>query len=148
MGATGSLLGDLAHAVGASACGCGCRSGLFLLGAQLVNELDEQEDAQSYQEEVNDGLNESAVLENNVSFTLYCCLGDKDSHICKVYALGQGGEDGHEHIVYQRRNDGGECGADHHADCQVDYVALEGEGLELFPEFHGNNLFLSIITSL
>ena len=67
VGAAGSVVCDLAFAIRALAgfgCGFGRCGGFFILGAQLVDELDEHENAQSEDEEVVVPEPEEPVLEH------------------------------------------------------------------------------------
>lgn len=129
MGAAGSVVCDLAFAIRALAgfgCGFGRCGGFFILGTQLVDELDEHENAQSEDEEVDNGLNEITVCKNGSFFS----GAELVAQLAEIYTAGDGGDDGSEQIFDDAVDDAGESAADQHTDCHVDDIAFKGEFLE------------------
>ena len=126
--AAGSVVRNGALAEGAQTRSL-CRSRLFLL-AEVVDHLDEEEDAQCHQQEVNDILNEGAVCEHS----RVLALAQNDLQRGEIDTAGNQRQQRHEQVVDNRGDDAAECAADHNADSHVNDIALECKLLEFLDE--------------
>ena len=149
--AAGRVVGNLALAERADALGLG-RSGFRLL-VDLVHRADDEEHAERGQDEVDDVLDEQAVVDRadagrrgrlggNVAAAV-----ERDEQAAEVDAAGQHADQRHEDVVDQRRGDRAERRADDDADGHVDHIAAHGERLEILEEFfHGylSSLFYAL----
>lgn len=130
MGAAGGIIGNFALAEGAQAGSlCGSRSGLGLM--QLVDTLDEQEDADGDHEEIHDGLNEIA----NTDFRRVGGFAQGNDKIGKIDAAGDPGDDGGEEIVDNAGDDSGKGRTDDNTDGHIDHIAAERKIFEFLNQF-------------
>src|SRR5437868_4723292 len=104
--------------------------GLFLfLAADMVDELDHQEDDERDDQEVDDVLHELAVGD--------LCVTDLPDQILVVDATDQNADQRHDQIGDERGDDLTERRADDDADGEVDDVALHRELAKLLQPAHG-----------
>ena len=124
-------LSEELHFLGGLGIGRGGGSGLLLLAAHLVDPLDQQEDHDGDEQEVDDGLDEAAVLDGGLLDAGRLVRGPDDAlQGGEVDAAEEGADDGHEHIVHQGLDDGGERAADDDAHGHIHHVATGDELLE------------------
>ena len=109
----------------------GGRSGFFL---EVVDEFDEKEDGEGDDEEIDDGLEEVAVVYGGRFFDAEEGRTDKFK-AGEVETADNHGDDGHDDVVYKGSDDGGESATDDDADGEVDNGATVNELFELFEDF-------------
>jgi len=164
MGAAGSLDGDLTAAEGAflggGSSGGGRSGGLFSSLLGLVDRFDEEEDAQSDEEEINDGLDESAVIQGGAAGFHSLLDGgeafssdtvgvlDDGEHAGNAAGTGDQADERHDHISDQRGNDLAEGTADDNADGHIQHVALHSKLFEFLNELFHRTYTPSIIGAL
>ena len=146
VGTAGRVLFHHGLAVGALA--GGFLHGFFLV-QQLVHGLHQQEYAEGDDDEIDDVLQESAVVHRAHpgsvgGFRAGVALEvQREEQAAQVHAASQQADDGHQHIIHQRVDDGGECAADHNAGGQLQNVAAGAEFFEVLKQFfHGKPAFL------
>jgi hypothetical protein len=65
---------------------------------------------------------------------------EHDEQVGEIDARQDQADDRHEHIIDNRRHDGAESGTDHHADGEIDDIALEGEIAEFLEHVSSSSL--------
>lgn len=115
---------------------------------ELVDGFDEAEDGECYQQEVDDCLDEVAVIDGCFGLGLGC-RGDDVAKTCEIDAAEEQTDDGHNHIVDEGVDDGGKRTADDNAGSQVDDAAPGDEFLKFcnktFFLCHGISSFFSFL---
>lgn len=91
--------------------------------AQLIYELNKQEDAQSDDKEIEHVLNKGTYVENRRVFA----LAQSECQGAEINAAGENRENGSEKIFYYAVNDVGESAADHNTNGHIDYIAFKGK---------------------
>jgi hypothetical protein len=99
--------------------------------AQLVNALNHEEDHQGDYEEIDDCLDQQAVVESG------SVAADAPGHFegREVNPAGKQRDEGGEQVIDDGIHDGGESSADHDADGEVDHIATIDEIAELSEPF-------------
>lgn len=128
----------------------GRRGGRGLLGlAQLVDELDHQEDDEREDDEIDQHGDERAVAERRDARCLQILerfrialersrnLTEQHEFVREIQAARQHADHGHDEILHHRVDDLRKRSADDHADGEIHDVALDGEFLEFLDDAHG-----------
>ena len=119
------------------------RSGrFFLLGVELCDEADEEEDAESDDEEVNGALDEVAVSHSYFRNVFALSLFQYPFELGEVYAASDDADNRHDDVVNDRCYDFAESAADDNTDSHVEHVATHGKLLEVVKKctFHFSNM--------
>jgi hypothetical protein len=142
--AAGSLDGDLGEAVRAFLGGGGGGSGGGGRLVQAVDGLHHEENRQAHDDEVDDGVDEHAVIDGGRPGLLgrrQAGVGraaQVDEQVAEVDLAQQQADGGHDDVLDQRVDHCPEGCADDDAHGQVDYAAAHDEFLKFLP--HGNLL--------
>ena len=146
MGAAGGLDGDFALAVGADLGGGGSGSLFDLLLAQTadgIDHLDHNKENDGNNQEVDDGHNESTIIDGNGFFydfngTVLKRVGDgvlKDNFQVVEILLEDEADNGGNQILNHGIDDRLEGGADHNANSHINDVAAVDKLFELINDF-------------
>src|SRR5690606_29692189 len=124
------------------------RSGLLGLGSaslHLVERLDDQEDDEGHEQEVDDRVEEGAVLDHRRSRCpglrdgcVLVAVGQYDAQVREVDPAQQEADHGHDDLIHERRRDGAEGRGHDDRDRQVQNVTSVDELPELLE--HGGPL--------
>ena len=119
-----------------------CSGLLLLLAREHVDGLDQEKNAESDDDKVDERLDEVAIVDRGGLHLLHTGddhAGQCDFQVGEVHAADQPSDRWHDDVVDNTAHDLTKCTADDHTDSHVHCIASDGKILELLNKFTHNN---------